>query len=141
MGFIASYRKLGALTREIDRKSDVSSCLSGMQAKMNQANQTMAAQAQRQSAASDPLSATRRVDAVATVISALATGAQVNGGAVLQLELLVILPSGVPVPVSVTELVSQLHLARTQPGSRLAVTLDPTMPAALVIDWVASVSD
>ena len=50
------------------------------------------------------------------------------------LQLLVPMAAGFPVPVTINEVVSQLHLARLQPGSSLAVKVGST-PQDVVIDW------
>ncbi len=77
----------------------------------------------------------RRVDATATVTASRATGAQVNSAMVVELELLVMLPAGVPMPVSHSTLVPPAAMGKAQVGSRVAVSLDPSNPASLVVDW------
>ena len=126
MGFLDSYFRLTSMTDEMSGKTDVAASLASMQSKLDALNASMQAPVQ---------SSGQRVDATATVTSARPTGTQVNGASVVELDLLVMLPAGIPMPVTQTSLVPPLALARTQAGSRLAVTLDPAQPATLVVDW------
>jgi hypothetical protein len=78
--------------------------------------------------------ATTLVPATATVTSLASTGVMVNDGVQVVLQLLVMLPAGIPVPVSHTTLVSIVRLAQVQVGSTLAVRLNPAAPAELLLD-------
>lgn len=135
MGFLDNYFKLTSMADEMSEKSDVGASLASMQGKLDGLNASMTAQATQTAAANDPASQARRVDATATVTASRPSGAQVNGALVVELDMLVMLPAGVPMPVSHSTLVPQLALAKTQVGSRLAVSLDPANPASLVVDW------
>ena len=139
MGFIDSYLRLADMTKQPRQGGDVKSQMATMQSRMKEANSSMAAMTQRQQAANDPASRARRVSAVATVTSASANGTQINGSQLVDIQLLVMLPAGVPVALTVNELVSPLHLARLQSGSRIAVTLDPILPASVTIEWATPV--
>jgi hypothetical protein len=83
----------------------------------------------------DPASEARRVDATATVQSALQTGMVVNMSQAISVTLLVMLPGGIPIPATTQILVPMLNLARLQPGAQLAVSIDPQLPASVRIDW------
>ena len=72
--------------------------------------------------------------------SARQTGAMMNYNPVVELELLVMMPNGIPMPVSRQEMVMQIHLARCQPGQKLHVKVDPNDPGGLWIDWVTPVA-
>jgi hypothetical protein len=76
---------------------------------------------------------------VATIVAARQTGAMMNYNPVVDLELLVMMPSGVPMPVTKQEVVMQIHLARCQPGMRLNVKVDPNNINSIWIDWVTPV--
>lgn len=127
MGFLDSYFRLTSMTDEMAEKSDVGASLASMQTKLDALNTSMAAPV-----AADPA---RRVDATATVSASRPTGAQVNGAMVAELDLIVMLPSGIPLPVSTTALVPPTEAGRVHAGSRLAVSLDPAAPVTLVIEW------
>jgi|GEM_PF-2331509 len=135
MGFLDSYFTLKSMADEMGAKSDVGASLASMQTKLDGLNAQMSAQATQVAAAADPASQANRVDATASVTAARATGAQVNGALVIELDLLVMLPGGVPMPVTHSTVVPQLALGRAQVGGRLAVSLDPAKPASLVVDW------
>lgn len=111
--------------------------MANMSLKMAEANAMMAgtAQAGAQSAAV----VANGVAATATIISTRQTGSLINFNPVVELELLVILPSGVPILVTRQETVQQLHLGRCQPGLRVNVKVDPTNADRVWIDWASSV--
>ena len=127
MGFLDSYFKLTSMADEMSEKSDVGASMATMQSKLDSLNATMAPPV-----VADPA---KRQDATATVTASHPSGAQVNGAMVVELELLVILAGGIPVPVTQTALVPPADLGRIHVGARLAVALDPAVPATLVIDW------
>jgi hypothetical protein len=78
---------------------------------------------------------TNGVDATATITSARQTGAMMNFNPVVELQLLIMMPNGVPMPVTRQETVMQIHLARCQPGANLKVKVEPANPNSLWIDW------
>jgi hypothetical protein len=127
MGFLDSYFRLTSMADEMSEKSDVGASLATMQSKLDSLNATMAPPVQ-----ADPA---MRTDATATVTASRPSGAQVNGAMVTELELLVMLPAGIPVPITQTMLVPPADLGRIHVGARLAVSLDPAVPATLVVDW------
>ena len=135
MGFLDSYFALTAMADEMSEKSDVTGSLASMQSKLDGLNASMQAQVAQAGAASDPRAQADRVHATATVTATRASGAQVNGAAVVELDLLVMLPAGIPLPVSHSTVVPPFSLGSARPGAKLAVSLDPTSPASLVIDW------
>jgi hypothetical protein len=133
VGFFGDLNKLRQIGAEQSASFDVKASLGTMQARMDETNAAMKA---TQPTELDPASEARRVDAVATVSSARQTGMVlnfVNNG--VELALLVMLPPGIPLPVTTTIFVPQLNLSRLQPGAQLHVTIDPTIPASVRIDW------
>ncbi|MCU1509626.1 MAG: hypothetical protein JWQ12_1891 [Glaciihabitans sp.] len=134
MGFIGNLVKLTAMGEEMRDKTDVKARMSEMQTKMDALNASMAASVPQ---AVDPASEARRVLATATVSAARPTGLMVNFQPSVEIDLLVMLPSGAPMPVSTTVVVSQLNLTKVQPGTRLAVSIDPSEPASVRIDWAS----
>ncbi|TBN57794.1 hypothetical protein EYE40_10570 [Glaciihabitans arcticus] len=135
MGLLDSYRRLTAMTNEMDATNDVSARLAEAQQKMKSASATMAAMNAQQAAAADPTSASRRVPATAIVTSAVAGGMQVNSSVLVELALLVMVPGGAPVPASTSTLVPQLQLGRLGQGASVNVTIDPRHPSSVQVVW------
>lgn len=135
MGFFKDIKKLNDQGKEMREQYPVQDQLANAQASMAQANQMMAQMAA--SSAQATAAMTNGVDAYATITTAQQTGAMMNFNPVVDLDLLVMLPSGVPMPVRRQEMVMQIHLPRCQPGSRLKVKVDPANPTGLWIDWAS----
>jgi hypothetical protein len=132
MGFFGDLNKLRIQGEEMREKQDVKGDMANAQAKMDALNNAYKLAAPQQA---DPASEARRVEATATVQSASQTGMVVNMSQAIQVTLLVMLPDGVPIPVTTQLLVPMLNLARLQPGAQLSVTIDPQIPASVRIDW------
>ncbi len=132
MGFFGDLNKLRIQGEEMREKQDVKGDMANAKAKMDAMN---AAYKLAAPAAADPASEARRVDATATVQSAAQTGMMVNMRQAVSVTLLVHLPGGIPIPVTTQLLVPYLNLARLQPGAQLSVSIDPQIPASVLIDW------
>jgi hypothetical protein len=132
MGFFGDLNKLRIQGEEMREKQDVKGDLANAQAKMDALNNAYKLAAPQQA---DPASEARRVEATATVQSATQTGMVVNMSQAISVSLLVMLPAGVPLPVTTQILVPMLNLARLQPGAQLSVTIDPQIPGSVRIDW------
>ena len=137
MGFFKDLKKLNDQSKDIREQYPVQQQLANAQVSMAAANQMMASMAAGSMGAT--MAVTNGTDAVATVTSAQQTGVMMNYNPVVQLELMVMMPSGVPMPVTRQEMVMQLHLAKCQPGQRLKVKVNPANPNELWIDWVTPV--
>ena len=133
MGFMKDLKKLSDQGKEAREKYPVQDQLANAQASMTKANARMAKIAQASATATQ--NSTNGVDATATITSARQTGAMMNFNPVVELQLLVMMPNGVPLPVTRQETVMQIHLARCQPGASLKVKVEPTNPNSLWIDW------
>ncbi len=133
MGFFKDIKKLNDQGKAIREQYPVQQQLADAQVRMTQANAMMADMANQAAIATAAMA--NGVDAYATVTTATQTGAMMNFNPVIDLELLVMMPSGVPMPVRRQETVQQMYLSRCQPGSRVKVKVDPANPSALWIDW------
>jgi predicted acyltransferase (DUF342 family) len=131
MGFFGDLNKLRIQGEELREKQDVKGDMANAKAKMDAMNAAYAASAPKPD---DPASEARRVDATATVQSAQQTGMMVNMNQGVQVNLLVMI-DGIPMPVSTMLMVPMLNMVRLQPGAQLAVSIDPTIPASVRIDW------
>ncbi len=132
MGFFKDLRTLSKQGRAVSEQYPTQQILANASAQMS-AVSAMLAQANDQVA--DGRLATEGFDTVAIVTGARQTNALMNHNPMVALDLLVTMPSGVPVPVQRTEIVPLLHLSRVQVGSRLAVRIDPHDPSTLRITW------
>jgi len=138
VGFFKDLRTLTAQGKAIEKTlPPMKDRMADASARMAEANQMMAAMAQGAGQATSGL--TSGVAATATITAARQTGAMINFNPVVELELLVMMPSGVPMPVARREVVQQIHLGRCQPGLRLNVKVDPNDLNGLWIDWVTPV--
>jgi len=135
MGLIDSYRRLTAMSSEMEASMDVSARMAEAQQKMTSASAAMTAMNAQQAAAADPASAARRVAATAVITSALAGGLQVNGSVLVELGLLVMVPGAVPTPTTTSVLVPHLHLGRLAQGASLNITVDPKYPSSVQVIW------
>jgi len=131
MGIFKDYRTLSKQTREMSARHDVAGSLSTMQAKMEALNNSM-------SNAATGRAMLQGIGCRASVISAQPTGASVNGGQVTAVELLVLVAGRPPMSVSTTEIVPQMYLARTVPGSSIQVRIMLDDPSDVFIDWTAA---
>ncbi len=138
MGFFKDVRTLSAQGKEMrDNAPPMKDKMANMSSKMAEANAMMAGMAQ--GAAQTNAAIASGVAATATITAARQTGALINFNPVVELDLLVMLPSGVPMQATRQEPVQQVHLGRCQPGMRLNVKVDPTNANSLWIDWVSPV--
>ncbi|MCY7300440.1 MAG: hypothetical protein LH616_14670 [Ilumatobacteraceae bacterium] len=134
MGVFKDLTTLSAQGKEMrDNAPPMKDKMANMSSKMAEANAMMAGMAQ--GAAQSNAAIANGVAAVATITSARQTGALVNFNPEVDLELLIMLPSGVPMQATRQEPLQQLHLGRCQPGLRLNVKVDPTNANSLWIDW------
>ena len=137
MGFFKDLKTLNNQAKDLREQYPVDQQIANAQNSMAQANAMMAQMAQGSMAATNAM--TTGVDAIATVTAAQQTGAMMNYNPVVELQLLVTMPNGVPMPVTRQEMVMQIRLSRCQPGQRLKVKVNPANPNELWIDWVTPV--
>lgn len=135
MGFLKDLRTLTRQGRALADQYPVQRQLADATAQLATVSAMFEQSAQQQLGGRRLL--TDGVDAVALVTGARQTTALMNHDPMVELDLLVTLPTGAQVPVRRTEIVQMLHLARAQVGSRLWVRVDPQQPATLWINWAA----
>jgi hypothetical protein len=129
MGFFKDVRTLTKQGHDMQNAMDVKATMANGMANMQAASAMMAQQTMAATLA------TTSVATTATVAAARPTGMQINLSPVVDIDLTVF-RNGVPVPMTHQEAVSQVYLARLQPGASLHVKFDPSNPSALWIDWV-----
>lgn len=135
MGFFKDIRTLSKQGAEIREQHPVQQQLANASAQM-QAVSAMLQQTTQQQSGGQRLLADG-VDAVAMVTGARQTNALMNHNPLIELDLLVTMPSGVPVPVRRSEIVPLLHLARAQVGQRVRVRVLPDDATTIWINWSA----
>ncbi|MFE5671088.1 hypothetical protein ACFQ58_05695 [Agromyces sp. NPDC056523] len=127
---------LSTLTRSANasyRRMDVGASLRVAQQSMEQANRVLAASV----VAHDPALDAARVRAFATVTDARRRPMMFGMDSVVELDLIVTMPGGIPMPASRTEQLAPLLLARAAPGARLEVSLVPGRPDTVRLEWGA----
>jgi roadblock/LC7 domain-containing protein len=132
MGLFKSVRELNKQGKEISRNWDVGAQLADAQASMAAANEMMAQQTAAANVAATGL------DAAATVVAVRQGGAMVNYQPMVEIDLTVMVPGGMPYPATVSQVVQQVHLARLQPGNALRVKVDQANPQTIWIDFFAA---
>ncbi|WP_394553013.1 hypothetical protein ACDF64_01485 [Agromyces sp. MMS24-JH15] len=134
MGFL---KDLSTLTRQANERRDrfdVGASLAAAQASIDQANRMMAASVPQATDASlEPL----RMRTTATVVGARQLPMMVGMNAMVELDVHVLMPGGVPLPVTRTEQVAPLQLAAVQPGAQLPASIVPGHPETFRIEWAA----
>lgn len=149
MGFFKSMAQLTKQGYEMQNSRDVDAELGAAQASMAGMQALMAQQTQAAN-----LSQTG-VDAVATITGVRQGSGMINYQPILDIDLLIdlnrhptpppvdplakVAPAGVPIPVSVSQVVEQIYLGKAQPGSAVAVKVDPSNPQSVFINWGAPV--
>lgn len=126
MGVLTNLAKLTTLGFENLATMNVGAQLAQAQATMD----GLIAQNELRTAAVGP----EFVSATATVTQLASTGVMVNDGVQVALGLLVLLPAGVPVPVTTTTVVPMALLPQVQPGQSVAVRVDPAAPSRVLLD-------
>lgn len=134
MGFFKDLHALGKLGREAQERMDVDASMAAMQRSIAQAGQVMAASAPP---ALDPELEAQRVPTTATVIDARQQPMMIGMNVVVELDLHVALPGGIPLPVTRTEQLTPLHLARVAPGVVLPASVVPGRPDSVRVEWQA----
>ncbi len=133
MGFLKDITTLNRMGNDIRRNWDPAAQLAQSQAAMAQANAAMAEMANRASSTA----ALHGTPATASVVAARQTGQYINMQPLVTLDLLVQMPGGLPAPVTINEVVSQLNLSRVAPGASLPVKVGAA-PGDVVVDWFRS---
>ncbi|MGV3732827.1 MAG: hypothetical protein ACO1N6_05425 [Microcella sp.] len=126
MGVLTNLAKLTTMGFDNLATMNVGAQLAQAQATMD----GLIAQNELRTAAAGP----EFVSATATVTQLASTGVMVNDGVQVALGLLVLLPAGVPVPVTTTTVVPMALLPQVQPGASVAVRVDPAAPSRVLLD-------
>lgn len=135
MGIFRDLKRLNDQGKRIREEHPIRDQIADASAKLGAATAMMQQMAASREAAHRVL--THGVDATAMITGARQQPTLFDHNPLVELDLLVTMPNGVPIPVTRTEVVTLLHLTKAQVGSKLAVRVDPTDPGAIWIDWAA----
>jgi hypothetical protein len=133
MGFFKSMNELSRMGREMEKNRDVAGDMASGMARMAAAQEMMAAQTQAANLAVTGL------DGVATISAVRQSGGMVNFAPICEIDLTVMAAGRPPIPVTVTQPVEQIHLAKAMPGSQVAVKVDPNDASTVWINWIGAV--
>lgn len=136
MGLFRDLKKLSEQGKQLRDQYPVQHQVSDASAKLAEATSMMEQLNEAHSRAARVLA--NGVDAVAVITGVRQRGAMLNHQPLIDIDLVVTMPNGVPVPVSRSEAVALIHLARAEVGNRLPVRVDPSDPTALWINWASS---
>jgi hypothetical protein len=132
MGMFRSMRQLQKQANEIQKNWDPGQQMADGMERMRDAQAFMAQQTQAANIAATG------VDATAMITGVTQTGAMVNFQPTLQIEMTVMRDGAPPYPVSVTQVVEQVFLAKAVAGASVPVKVDPQDPNSIWINWAAA---
>lgn len=130
MGFFKDVVAVSRTGRELRKDWDPVAHMKDAQLSMAHMTTSLQALTDQANASADP----NRVPATATVTAARETGQYINMQPMVAIDLLVSRAGGIPVPVTVTEIVAPLMFSRIQPGAVLGVSVG-AVPTDVIIDW------
>lgn len=131
MGFFKDVHGLNRMGREMQANMpSPAEQMAAAQARMAQVTASMNEQSEAARAV-----AADGVAGVAAVVSAVQAGPVVNFDPTVQLQLLVTAGPFPPHLATVSTVVPQIHLARTQPGTVLPVDVSRSDPRHVLVTW------
>jgi hypothetical protein len=134
MGMFKSMRDLQKQAREIERNAPpVADRMAAAQARMANLNQMMATQTHAANAAAAGLADGSAVRRTVTITGMRQIG-MMNFDLLVEFDLTVLPDGGAPYPATTQQRISQLQVAKLQPGVTLQAAVDPSNPAAIWLD-------
>jgi hypothetical protein len=135
VGFLNDLRTLSNQGNALREQYPVKQQLADASAQMQSVSAMLQQTTQQQSGGQRLLA--EGVEAVAMITDARQTSALMNHNPLIELDLLVTMPNGVPIPVRRAEIVPLLHLARAQVGQQVRVRVLPDDANTIWIPWSA----
>lgn len=132
MGFFGDLATLTRQGSDLRSHVDVGATMAAAQASMAEAGRMMAAAAP---AATTPDQEARRICTRATVVAARPLPLALGMDLLVELDLHVRMPGGVPLPATRIEQVSPVHMGRVGPGAELPVSIVPAAPSTVRVEW------
>lgn len=134
MGFLKDLATLTARGNAASARMDVGASFEAASRSMEQAGRVLAATTPRPD---EEWLEAMRLRTTAAVVDARQLPMAIGMNVVVELDLVVAMPSGLPLPVTRTEQLAPLQLFRVAPGSSLEVSIVPGRPESLRIEWGA----
>jgi len=137
MGVFKNMRELQKQARDIERTMPpVADRMADAQARMANASQMLANQTQAANAAIAAAQgmANGTAERRTVMINGLRQIGMVNFDLLVEFDLTVMPDGGVPYPATTQQTVSQMLIAKLQPGASLQAAVDPANPAAIWLD-------
>lgn len=134
MGFLKDLTTLTRQGYQAQQRMDVGAHLAAAGQAMAQASAAMAAATP---APLDPATEALRVPVAVTVVDARQLPMMIGMDLVVEIDVHVLMPGGVPVPVTRTAQLPPLTVGRVQPGATMQGSIVPGRPDTLRIDWGA----
>jgi len=134
VGFLKDLATLAAQGNAAYARMDVGASLDAAGRSMEAAGRVLAATTPRPD--EEWLEAVR-LRTTATVVDARQLPMVIGMNVVVELDLVVAMPSGFPLPVTRIEQLAPLQLFRATPGSSLDVSIVPGRPESVRIEWGA----
>lgn len=134
MGFLKDLTILTRQGHQAQQRMDVGAQLAAASRAMEQAGAVMAAAAP---APIDPADEALRMPVAVAVVDVRQLPMTIGMDLVVDVDVHVLMPGGVPVPVTRTAHFSPLTVGRVQPGTAMRGSIVPGRPDTLRIDWGA----
>ena len=134
MGFLKDLATLTAQGDAAYARMDVGASLDTASRSMEEASRVLVATMPTRD---DEWLEAARLRTTATVVDARQLPMVIGVNVVVELDLILAMPSGFPLPVTRTEQLVPLQLFRVAPGSSLDVSIVPGRPESVRIEWGA----
>lgn len=139
MGVFKSTRRLMQQAKETQERYPTDQLITNGLASMQQMNSMLEGMNAQAAATTEAIK--DGIASTATISAVRMAGAVMNiSNHAVDLDLVVMTPAGVPIPVTRREFVPLLQVHRLHVGTTVRVLLDPADPTALWIDWESPVS-
>lgn len=128
MSFFKSIADLKSQAKEIDRDWDPAAHMRQATSRMAAAQTAMTDMTRAAAVAQSGLGAT------ATIAAARPTAGQLNFEPIIELDVMVFADGRPPYPVTFSQPIAAIHLAKVQPGASLPAKIDRQNPSSIWLD-------
>jgi hypothetical protein len=132
MGFLKDLQTLTKQGNAAYARMDVGASLAAASRSMSEASRVLAATVP---ASDEAWLESVRVRTTATVVDARQLPMVIGMNSIVEFDLVVNMANGFPLPVTRTEQVAPIYLARIAPGAALTVSIVPGRPESVRVEW------